>query len=82
MQAQIRPALALYGFLVLGVFLLFAPWTTVWERAVVAFLPERLGPTLMSGWTRGLVSGLGALDLAIAGQIAVEIWKDMRRDPW
>lgn len=68
--------MALYGFLVLGVFLVFAPWTSIWERAILGWLPESVGPLLLSGWIRGVISSLGALDLLVAGQIALEIWND------
>lgn len=61
-----RTAFAAYMFSLFGVFLIAAPWSPIWT-AVTAFAdPTDLGPWLRSGWVRGLVSGLGALDL-VAG---------------
>jgi hypothetical protein len=67
----------LYGFFVFGLFLLVAPWTPIWSRAGLALLPTSLGGWVMSGWARGVVSGLGALDLAVALQVARELWGEL-----
>ena len=77
MDSRIRSALTLYAFSVLGLFLLVAPWTPIWSRATVVLLPTPAGAWAMSGWARGLVSGLGALDLIVAGQVARELWRRM-----
>lgn len=74
MKSNLLTALALYGFIVLGVFLLVAPWTPVWDRATVGLAPTAMGPWVRNGWARGLVSGLGALDLLVALQIGGELW--------
>ena len=68
-----RSALALYAYLVLGVFLLVAPWTPVWHDATMRLLPS-IGPWIRSGWLRGLVSAVGVLDLFVALQLAAELW--------
>ena len=78
MDSRIRSALALYAFAVLGLFLLMAPWTPIWTRATIALAPTPAGPWVGSGWTRGLVSGLGALDLAVAFQVLRELWNGMQ----
>jgi len=78
LKSRIGVALALYAFGVLGLFLLVAPWTPAWTQATYALLPRSLGRWALSGWVRGLVSGLGALDLLIALQIAVELWRRLR----
>jgi hypothetical protein len=70
--------MSLYAFSVLGVFLLVAPWTPVWGRATTALLPEALAGWVHTGWVRGVVSGVGALDLVVALQLAVELWRSMR----
>jgi hypothetical protein len=44
----------------------FAPWSSVWESSTAGYLPTAAGPWLRSGFVRGLVSGLGALNLAAA----------------
>jgi len=63
---------------VLGVFLLLAPWTPVWDQAIRALLPGEIVPWARSGWVRGIVSGLGALDLLVASQVGIELWRSMR----
>lgn len=78
MQSRTGAALSLYAFAVLGLFLLVAPWTPAWTQATYALLPKSVGRWVLSGWARGVVSGLGALDLAIAAQVAVELWRRFR----
>ncbi len=78
MQSRIGAALSLYTFAVLGLFLCVAPWTPVWTQATYALLPERVGRWVLSGWVRGIVSGLGALDLVIAVQVGGEMWRRLR----
>ena len=80
MDSRIRTALMLYAFGVVGLFLLVAPWTGVWSQAIVGLLPTRLGRLVLSGWARGVVSGLGALNLAVAFQVAIELWREMHRE--
>lgn len=65
-------------FGVLGGFLLLAPWTAFWLEATVTLLPEGFHPWALSGWMRGVVSGLGALDLFVAAQLGGELWRDLR----
>lgn len=78
LEAKIRTALVLYAFGVVGLFLLVTPWTGVWNQSVLGLMPTRLGQWLLSGWARGTVSGLGALNLAVAFQVAIELWQNMR----
>ena len=78
MDSRILAALLLYAFVVLGVFLLVAPWTPVWGQATVALLPTALGQWVMRGWVRGVISGLGALDLVVAIQVAAELRRSLR----
>lgn len=70
----------LYAFVVFGIFLLVAPWTPIWNRAMLALLPTSMGGWMMSGWLRGVVSGLGALDLMVAMQVGREFWDQMQSD--
>jgi hypothetical protein len=79
-DARIRRALLLYAFTVLGIFLLVAPWSPVWEQATHAIASLRLGRWARSGWLRGAVSAVGALDLFIAAQMLRELWVDVRRN--
>lgn len=75
LDSRISAALALYAFLILGVFLLVAPWTPVWQQATLLWAPTRWAQWLRGGSVRGLVSGLGAVDLVVALQLAAELWK-------
>ncbi|HEX4823507.1 MAG TPA: hypothetical protein VFV19_04315 [Candidatus Polarisedimenticolaceae bacterium] len=66
MPARFTTALIIYAFAAVGIFLLAVPWSPVWESATSAFLPTAAGPLLRSGFVRGFVSGLGALNVAVA----------------
>ena len=80
MDSRIGTALTLYAFAVFGLFLLVAPWTPVWAQATYALLPKSVGRWVLTGWARGVVSGLGALDLMIALQVGAEIWRRGRSE--
>jgi len=80
LDSRIRTALWLYAFGALGLFLLVAPWTAVWTQAVAGLLPDHLTAVALLGWVRGVVSGLGAVDLLVALHVARELWAEMRRE--
>lgn len=54
-----RTVMATYE-LVLGLVLLLAPWTRIWEDNWVFWRWRLVVPWIMSGAVRGAVSGLGA----------------------
>jgi hypothetical protein len=57
----------LSSFLV-GAALVFAPWTTLWDSNwLLQLVPAARGP-LLSSFTRGAVSGLGLVNLALAAR--------------
>jgi len=66
LPSRLQTALHVYAFAALGVFLIAVPWSPVWDSATAAFLPTVAGPWLRSGFARGFVSGLGALNVAAA----------------
>jgi hypothetical protein len=76
--SRIGAALSLYAFAVCGLFLLVAPWTAVWDQAAYALTAEPLQSWILGGWARGVVSGLGAVDLAVGAQVAAELWSRPR----
>lgn len=80
MDTRILSAFALYSFLILGAFLLVAPWTPIWEQATLSLLPTAIGEWAASGWIRGMVSAIGALDLVVAVQLAAGVLGRSRPD--
>ncbi len=67
-----------YLFAGLGVFLMIAPWTPLWEKGTLVFATTALGGWLESGWFRGAVSGLGLLDLLAALSDATALRRILR----
>ncbi len=52
--------------LVIGILLIAAPWTTLWsDNSLVTGFP-RLREFMMNDFVRGLVSGLGVIDIWLA----------------
>ena len=75
MLSRLQTAFLVYAFAALGVFLVVAPWSPLWDASTAGYLPTRVGPWLRSGFVRGLVSGLGALDLFAAwGEARSLLW--------
>lgn len=75
MASRLLTAFLVYLFAALGVFLLVAPWSPLWEMSTAGYLPTPLGSWLRSGFVRGLVSGMGALNLSAA-------WSEARSLLW
>jgi hypothetical protein len=53
----------------LGVILLFVPWFPFWERNFFLDRYPQLIPFLLNTYLRGAISGLGLLDIWIAGSL-------------
>jgi hypothetical protein len=65
MNRLLRGLLSL-DFLLLGVLLLFLPWLGLWEHNYfLSRFPEMI-PYALNPSVRGVVSGLGALDIMMA----------------
>jgi hypothetical protein len=63
MNRLLAVALILFCFEI-GLFLVFVPWSALWEHnAVLLYLPLR--GLLLNNFVRGAVSGLGVIDLFI-----------------
>lgn len=72
-SANGRPFLARVGRILftlllfeIGVVLLFLPWLSLWERNYFLSLYPSLRPFLLNPSVRGVVTGLGALDIVVA----------------
>ncbi|HLK03430.1 MAG TPA: hypothetical protein VKT53_03245 [Candidatus Acidoferrum sp.] len=51
----------------MGAFLLYLPWSDFWERNyILAHLPQAVRMFLLHASFRGVVSGLGVLDILVA----------------
>ena len=75
MTSRLQTAFFVYVFAALGVFLVVAPWSPLWETSTAGYLPTPLGPWLRSGFVRGLVSGVGALNFVAAwGEARSLLW--------
>ena len=58
--------LSILSSLLVGVALVFAPWSPLWDANwLLSFWPGARG-FLLNGFTRGAVSGLGLVNLAVA----------------
>ena len=79
MESGFRSILLVYIYSVLGLFLLLAPWTPVWEQASHGLLPQMAHAVALSGWVRGLVSGLGVADLVVAARLAGGLIRSTRK---
>ncbi|MBI1745992.1 MAG: hypothetical protein HYR55_05305 [Acidobacteria bacterium] len=59
----------------IGVFLMVAPWMTVWETNDLWREVPWLRLILLNGFVRGGISGLGIADLLIGGKEAIDYFK-------
>jgi hypothetical protein len=57
--------------LVVGILLITAPWTPLWTENSLLLAYPRLREFLMNDFVRGLVSGLGLIDIGLAISEAV-----------
>ena len=67
-----------YWFFAVGLFLLMAPWTTLWGRN---WFVHRTGPLrgiLLTPWARGAVSGIGALFFVTGVRDTLRVAADRR----
>lgn len=77
MAIRIPFALGAYLFGALGLFLVAAPWSSVWDTLILPFTPTPWGHVAKSGWLRGFVSGLGVLNLAVAVADGARLWRSV-----
>jgi hypothetical protein len=61
----------------IGLFLVFVPWSSLWEHNVLlVYLPLR--GLLLNNFVRGAVSGLGVIDLLLGLGELSQFWKSLR----
>jgi hypothetical protein len=59
--------LSVFSSALVGAFLILAPWTPWWETNFLLQANQTLRAILLSEFTRGAVSGLGLVNLLLAG---------------
>jgi hypothetical protein len=65
-RLSLAAPLSILSSLLVGLVLLLAPWTALWETNWLVRPASLLGQVLLSGFTRGAVSGLGLVNLLVA----------------
>jgi hypothetical protein len=62
----------------IGVFLVFVPWSQLWENNVLLGHSFYLRRLLLNNFFRGAVSGLGVIDLLLGFSELGRFWKSLR----
>jgi len=62
----------------IGLFLIFVPWSPLWEQNVLLSYSLHLRSLLLNNFVRGAVSGLGVIDLALGLTEFGRFWKSLR----
>jgi hypothetical protein len=62
----------------IGLFLVFVPWSQLWEHNVLLAYSFHLRGFLLNNFLRGAVSGLGVVDLALGFSELGRFWKSFR----
>jgi len=62
----------------IGLFLVFVPWSTLWEQNVLLTYSLHLRGVLLNNFVRGAVSGLGLIDLVLGLSELGRFWKSLR----
>lgn len=79
MDDRLEAAVWLYVFFALGVFLLVAPWSPLWDRAAMVLGNTEVGRWVRGGAARGAASALGLLDLFAAAAETRSLWSAISR---
>jgi hypothetical protein len=62
----------------IGLFLVFVPWSQLWENNVLLGHSFHLRRVLLNNFVRGAVSGLGVVDLMLGFSELGRFWKSLR----
>ena len=76
MNRVIAVAFILFCFEI-GLFLMFVPWSGLWEHNVFLDYSLRLRGLLLNNFVRGGVSGLGVIDVLLGFSELRYLWKSL-----
>ena len=62
----------------IGLFLVFVPWSQLWEHNVLLAYSFHLRGLLLNNFVRGAVSGLGVVDLALGLSELGRFWRSFK----
>ena len=62
----------------IGLFLVFVPWSQLWEHNVLLAYSLHLRGLLLNNFVRGAVSGLGVVDLVLGFSELGRFWKSLK----
>jgi hypothetical protein len=62
----------------IGLFLIFVPWSTLWETNVLLTYSFPLRNFLLNNFVRGAVSGLGLIDILLGLSELAIFWKSLK----
>jgi hypothetical protein len=62
----------------IGLFLVFVPWSQLWEHNVLLIYSLHLRGLLLNNFVRGAVSGLGVIDLGLGLSELGRFWKSLK----
>jgi hypothetical protein len=62
----------------IGLFLIFVPWSTLWETNVLLTYSFSLRNLVLNNFVRGAVSGLGVIDVLLGFLELAGFWKSLK----
>ena len=62
----------------IGLFLMFVPWSALWEHNVLLGYSLILRGLLLNNFVRGGVSGLGSVDVLLGLSELGRLWKSLK----
>ena len=62
----------------IGLFLIFVPWSTLWETNVLLTYSFPLRNFVLNNFVRGAVSGLGVIDVLLGFFELAVFWKSLK----
>jgi len=62
----------------IGLFLVFVPWSQLWEHNVLLAYSLHLRGLLLNNFVRGAVSGLGLVDLVLGLSELGRFWRSLK----